>query len=57
MLRHIMVAHSVLHNSRPDLDAHARFNCAYHKSGRRISDFFRSIVHYPGFSAKRRDKA
>ena len=51
MLRHMIVAHSVMKQTQPNLDAHAKLNCAYQRSGSRISDFLQVLAHYAGFSA------
>ena len=51
MLRHMIVARSAFQSEHPDLKAHGKFNCAYHRSGRRITDMIRSIFHFAGISA------
>ncbi len=45
MLRHMIVAQSVMHKPRPDLEAHAKLHGAIHRTSRMITDFFRSLVH------------
>ncbi len=50
MLRHMIVAQSAMHKTRPDLDAHAQFNCAYHRSGSLITGFLHSVANFAGFS-------
>ena len=51
MLRHMIVAQSAMHKTRPDLNAHAELNCAYHRSGNLITGFLHSIANLAGFSA------
>lgn len=45
MLRHMIVAQSAMHKTQPDLNAHAKLHGAFHRTGRMITDFFRSLVH------------
>lgn len=51
MLRHMIVAQSAMHKTRPDLNAHAELNCAYHRSGNLITGFLHSIANLAGLSA------